>query len=332
MSFDGAAFEISSRQFTYRNPDVRFWADPSEVLGRVEAEHQLDAFIENVLKQLDGAHLVGTSAALRWARVRESRANPEEVVFCEAAGALGHDPYAIDPHAASIISSAAELFAGEALNEFLAGARDNSTERLIDWVRQVERWPRYRSLIPDLSAVAKIAASVALEVEGERSWALGYRRARAARAALGLGAADRLRSYKTVAEKFGAGRQYKLAPRIGGIRALRSDQDNGVHIYLRNHGNAPDAKSGETFAFTRAVGDVVCFPDQSRAPVNELHDAYRQAAGRAFAAEFLAPIHEIESMRADGRDIQSIADEFSISPAVIDRQLENAERIAEACS
>jgi Zn-dependent peptidase ImmA (M78 family) len=65
--------------------------------------------------------------------------------------------------------------------------------------------------------------------------------------------------------------------------------------------------------------------------VNELHDAYRQAAGRAFAAEFLAPIEEILSMRRDGRDIQTIADEFSTSTAVIDRQLENAQRITEAC-
>jgi Zn-dependent peptidase ImmA (M78 family) len=80
------------------------------------------------------------------------------------------------------------------------------------------------------------------------------------------------------------------------------------------------------------VGDASCFLDEGRAPVNELRSAYRQAAGRAFAAEFLAPISEIDSMLDDGRDTVSIADEFTVSTTVIDRQIENRERIEKAVS
>lgn len=332
FKFDGAAFEVTAHQYAYRNPNVRFWAGPSEVLSRSNAERVLDKLIEDVLQRLNDSKVLDTSAALRWARVRESRANSEEVEFCEAAGALGVDPYQIDDAQATVISAASDFFNGEALTEFLAGARRNPIAPLLDWVRKVEHLPRYTSRIAELTDIATAAAAKSPSKEGERSWELGYRRARALRSTLGLKAADRLRSYRALAEKLGAGKQFKLGPRVDGIRALRSDRDDGVHIFLRNHGNSPDAKTGETFTFSRAVGDVVCFPAPSRAPVNELHDAFRQAAGRAFAAEFLAPVEEILSMRRDGRDIQSIADEFSVATAVIERQLENVDRIEKACA
>ena len=61
-----------------------------------------------------------------------------------------------------------------------------------------------------------------------------------------------------------------------------------------------------------------------------VEDAYRQAASRAFAAEFLAPIDEIRSMLDDRHDVVTIAAEFSVSTAVIERQIENRERIAQS--
>lgn len=66
--------------------------------------------------------------------------------------------------------------------------------------------------------------------------------------------------------------------------------------------------------------------------MNGLQAAYRQAAGRAFAAEFLAPVDEVRTMRVDGRDNASIAEEFGVSSAVVDRQLENQHRIEAACA
>ena len=96
---------------------------------------------------------------------------------------------------------------------------------------------------------------------------------------------------------------------------------------MRSLGGSAEARIGHSFTFARAVGDVVCFPQETRAAVNDLHSAYRQAAGRAFAAELLAPIDEIASMRADGRDHVSMAEEFGVSTTVIERQIENEKRI-----
>lgn len=99
---------------------------------------------------------------------------------------------------------------------------------------------------------------------------------------------------------------------------------------MREHGTSSYARASHLFTFARAVGDAVCFPPETRSPVNELHAAHRQAAGRAFAAELLAPIDEVRSMHEDGRDSVSIADDFGVSTAMIDRQWENRDRIAAA--
>lgn len=331
LRFDGEAFEISARQRQYPDRGVRFWAGPSELLSRQDAEAKLTELIESILVRLDAHGLGETSAALRWDRVKASRVNGE-AAFCEAAGALGLDPYEIDESSAAIIEEAEELFGGEALTEFIAGARGVAQERLLHWVTQTEKRPSQASHLPDLKGVAEQAQRMAPPSHFKEAWALGYRRARAMRRALGLGQEHRFRSHIDLVSRFGAGPRYKAAERIDGIRALRADRADGTHIHLRSHGTSGEAKAAQLFTLARAVGDAACFPETRFAPVNDLRSAYRQAAGRAFAAEFLAPIDEIHSMVQARRDIVSIADEFSLSTAVIEHQIENAPRIAEACA
>jgi hypothetical protein len=65
--------------------------------------------------------------------------------------------------------------------------------------------------------------------------------------------------------------------------------------------------------------------------VNELHDAFQQAAGRAFAAEFLAPAEQVVTLRAQGQDMARIADECAVSTTLIERQVENVSRVRMAC-
>ena len=69
-----------------------------------------------------------------------------------------------------------------------------------------------------------------------------------------------------------------------------------------------------------------------RSVVNELRDAERQAAGRAFAAEFLAPVQSVLDMVDSGRDDYEIAGSFKVSPLVVARQIENQDRIRQACA
>lgn len=332
MRFDGAAFEISAHQRVYLNPDLRFWEGPSEVMSRSDAEERLGGFIELVLDRLVEHGSNETSAALRWARIQASRQDADDAAFCEAAGALGVDPYQIDDAVADTIERASGMFEGESLTELLAGAQTADRKRLMDWVERVERRAPDRSLVADLRAIAEQVAVENRSRGDLRSWAVGYRCARAFRRAVATTGATEFRTFRQLAEILGASGSFDLAPQVDGIRLLRTDGDDGAHIHLRAHGSSEEAHASHLFTFARGVGDVVCFPDPGRAPVNDLRSAYRQAAGRAFAAEFLAPVNEVMSMRRDGRDAVSIAERFAVSTVVIERQIENASRVEEACA
>ena len=100
-------------------------------------------------------------------------------------------------------------------------------------------------------------------------------------------------------------------------------------MHLRT-ANSRYAQESELFALGRAVGDAVANPPAERSAVNDLRNAVRQAAGRAFAAEFLAPIDEILSMRNDGKDLYDMAADLGVAEEVVERQLQNRERIEAA--
>jgi len=103
-------------------------------------------------------------------------------------------------------------------------------------------------------------------------------------------------------------------------------------IHLRKRGRKKWEYLSEEFAFARAVGDAVCFPDNEISIVNGLKSAERQAVGRAFAAELLAPIEIILDMRDAGKDVEEIADSLKVSSLTVAHQIENKDRIESACA
>lgn len=328
--FDGAVFEVDVRERSYRQPDVRFWGGMSELLTRDQGEAALAEIIEMVLGRLKSAKIDSTSAELRWRRVQSSRKS-EERYFCEAAGGLGLDPYEIEDEAASFIERAEQMFEREPLVEFSSGAKGVDPSPLLDWVDAMRRHRGFRYRLADLAPIVKEVSRDAPGDAREPAWAVGYRRARAMRKALTLKQEASFTSYRELAQKFGAGEAYNLARHVDGIRALRTEREDGMQIHLRSQGRTGDAPAAHLFTLARAVGDAACFPETELAPVNDAHHAYRQAAGRAFAAEFLAPVDEVRSMLADKHDRVTIAERFAVSAAVVDLQIENAPRIEAAC-
>lgn len=327
IQFDGSAFEVSAQQTAYDNPDVRFWAGSSEVLSRLDGEAWLSQLIGDVLSRLQSLGISDTSAARRWRRVQTSL-HSDEQAFCEAAGARGLDPYEIADDEAAFIENSEAVFQQETLVEFVAGAGEVDTAKLISWVKRMNRSDGSQYRLPSLRPIADKIAADASEECGGQGWSRGYRRARALRKELNLDQHSRFASFRELALRLGGARSFNLAPKVDGISALRREGRHGVHVHLRNHGDT----TAHLFALARAVGDVVCFPKPEAAPINSLRKAFRQAAGRAFAAEFLAPINEIRSMLADERDIYSISDEMHVSSMVVQHQIENQQRIDEACA
>lgn len=331
IRFDGAGFDIDCTPYRYENPPVFFTECGKERLKRADVEHALGGFLDEVVAHLDAGNTQDSGLQLRWARIRTSREDEDEVRFCEAAGALGLDPYDVSDDDAAFIEASGVLFEGEPLAEFLAGLRGaDEPEAVLDWIRRSEEWPRYKSRLPVLHDVKRHVRNAAEEGSGadaERPWAPGYRCARATRRALEMSQEQRFTSVSALAKRLGAG-NFGMAPSVPGIRALVRSDDRETRIHLRRTGD----NRGNLFALGRAIGDAIANPPARRSAVNDLPFASRQACGRAFAAEFLAPVDEVRSMREDGLDTISIADEFGVSTEVVERQLENAERIRQACA
>jgi hypothetical protein len=328
--FDGVAFEVSANQCFYKNPDVRFFGAEPELTTRPRAEHSLAGFVEEVIFQLRNSGVLRTSAELRWDRVRASREDPDEAAFCEAAGALDVDPYNLTNQTRAFIEQSGRVFSGEPLIEFLAGISDgNLRQATLEWVDEADARPDHKSRLPELRSLAQQVSRQAPPRAGDRSWALGYRRARAARAALNMGESTRIKSVFKLAETLG-NKTFRRASKINGLRALVSTRNSNIHVHLRDRPPTEEARVSELFSFTRAIGDAICFPETARSVMNGLHDADRQAAGRAFAAQFLAPLEAILSMREDASDVTSIADELNVSTEVVERQIQNQKRIQSA--
>ena len=342
--FDGSTFEVVGKQLSCENPRLRFWRTESETLSRSDAESSLSEFIDQVVSKLADEEVTTSEVALSWSRVAESRDDPAERAFCEAAGALGTDPYSVSEPDASFIERAGDLFSQEALIEFLAGIGKSRAgvpahglpyhaahPAVLRGIRHAELRPHYMSRLPDLLPAAVDIGGVTERRPYERAWAPAYRAARALRRAIGAQTEEALSSTRAISGKLGA-RRFKRTNALADVSALTSRDEDDFHIHLRDHGTRKWARWAENFAFGRAIGSAVCFPETERSVVNDLHDAERQAAGRAFAAEFLAPVNKVLDMDEQGCDVDEISGAFNVSSQVILHQLENRDRIRQACA
>ena len=348
FEFDGSTMAVSCQASVYENPPLEFWKDGLEYLPRCQAEEALSTFVDQVVRKVRAnGPSDATEVALAWNRVLESRAKEEETVFCEAAGALGIDPYAIEETDANFIERAGEEFEGEALIEFLAGfsrlprrvprRRDarrrgepGSRQETLDWVRDLRFRPRNRSLLRELPNVAAEIGKTTVKDSVAYAWTRGYRTAEAFRNVMGLNGMKPL-SIAQLAKMLGCGR-FERVHGPQGLYAVVGQRDDGVHIHLRFRGRTRWAGSTDRFVFARAIGDAICFPESTLSAINALHKAERQAVGRAFAAELLAPVKTVLDMDESGLDTDEIADILDVGTAVVERQLENQDRILDALS
>ena len=334
LAFDGIGFDVVCCPITYENPVVRFTGRGAERLARAAAESALTGVVEQVLDRLAADKVRDSGLQLRWQRVQGSRQDAEESAFCEAAGALGLDPYGVRDEAAGFIMSAGVLFSGEPLAELLSGLRTkwpclSGEDGVLAWLRAAEERPAALSCLPAIDDLRRRMNDGPRAAAEEMPWCAGYRCARAVRRVLNIGPGERFQ-VPTLAARLG-GNRFEAAGPVDGVRAVVATGGDATHVHLREVASRY-RRTSELFALTRAIGDAVANPRAERSVVNDLHDAARQATGRAFAAEFLAPIDEVLSMQEDGNDPNDIAEEFGVDREVVERQLQNRYRIEEACA
>ena len=140
---------------------------------------------------------------------------------------------------------------------------------------------------------------------------------------------ERLTSTEAIATLLGAD-SFAPGPCPAGALAFVARYPEAVHVHLRRYIHSKQHL--QNFAFARAIGDAVCFPDTPMSVVNRLHQAERQAADRAFAAEFLAPLESVIKMSNNGCDLDEIAESFNVSRRVVIHQIGNQDRIRQSCA
>ncbi|MBF0335319.1 MAG: hypothetical protein HQL40_17010 [Alphaproteobacteria bacterium] len=321
FTVDGHSVVVEAKRYQYDNPPVSFVESAKESLSIQKLAHALRTFITDVVNRLDDKTIPDTVLAERWADIRRSQSDPEEMEFCEAAGAMGIDPYLCSDADIQLITDSGRSFNQSQLAELLS-SRDPSTIRVdLDWVRHQEQAGTLVPM-PDLAALGRDVRGAVAKGGHREAWGLGYATAMEIRRQLDLAPNEPLAGVGRLVEIFGG-----VRPPIGeghgrNIRAAVRVQEGQPAIVV---GAFKDERS-RAFALARAVGDYLVFGREGRSPVMSTH-SYQQAVGRAFAAEVLAPGERVRTMRDDGWALEDIADEFQVSDRVITHQLENLERL-----
>lgn len=282
-----------------------------------------DHLLNEVMRPLAARHwLAGRSARPLHAllrRIDDSREQPAERAFCRTAGALGLSPYDLDDRRAEQIRELIELIDDEeARLDFSSAVLDEALGDGQVWTRQELEKFRERNAMPVLVKLRDICAARLRNTT--RPYRQGYALARIARDHLNLREDVPIDGVAGIAKHLGAENGLELSGDAPGmLRAFQSIVGDVPTFIVEDEGARPSA-----FTLARSVGDFLAFGSRASCVAGIYTD--RQAVGRAFAAEFLAPRSAVEKM-IEQEDLSTfqIANHFGVSPSVVERQYQNVE-------
>ncbi len=278
-----------------------------------ELSSSFAAFIESVLERLKAQRVPDSLLAAEWSAI--DGADEEEAAFCNAAAALGLDPYDVEPAIALLLEKlGADL--GDSVAVELAQAADLSLlARDYSWVKDAEANLRTRVLNSPRLAPVRHAVQAVDRPSGLPPYRIGWEHARAARAALGWDPAE----YANVEDLVDVDTSPAPDPSLLGAAIVRADN---LAVTVGAHAQtAPRFVAGR--ALWRALHVQYDIPFLVTNATTRSH-----RIERAFAAELLAPSEGIELQIGrpavvDLDTMYSLADHYAVAPTLIRHQLEN---------
>ncbi len=276
----------------------------------------IDGFIETVLRRLAATGQQGSDLARLWALVQADRADPDASRYRRIEAALGFDP----DEAPETLMQAALSFAGEigekALTEVAPLYGAASTERSLDVLTDVRHRPGLTG-VPDIPQIEPALS----KNRAERPWQRAVSAARSLRAKLGL--AEGKVPDNVLLDLLGL--SVAEANRFEGVGALSSF---GIPEAGRAMKFIPRKKhpTARRFEFSRFVADLVQAEHEGEWLTATDLSTSRQKYQRAFAAEFLCPIDQLEHFLGGNfsdSDIEEAADHFEVSVRTVDSLLAN---------
>ena len=281
----------------------------------------IDAFLRPLAESLRTAGRPDRPLHSMLSRIEESRDDADERAFCRVAGAFNISPYNLSNAIATDVRKVVAQFPDEdARLDFASSLAIDELQFQDDWLkRELVQHSGSNGLgvLDQLRArCARVSSNAPLP-----PWRLGRNCARLVRDELGLGVDRNVRGVDSVARLFGT-QKFKVSEMApGALRGFQTLEGGQPVVLVEDEGP-------ETTAFTlcRAVGDYLVHGSETSC----VADIYteRQAVGRAFAAEFLAPGEGVVRMtEEEGQSSGKIARHYGVSPYVISHQYRNYSRL-----
>ena len=252
----------------------------------------------------------------RLARLEDTYANPRDLQFARTAGALGSSAYDLDDADAESVRTLVAMIPDEdARLDFASAVLAEQVVEASAWVREETASHGVRNRLDALPALSRY-----LRPQLE-TWPKPHRRgtemARLVRKHLGLAAEVAIGSAADLHALFGD-RGFEASPGAPGeLRAFQSRCGDTPTVVVGDEG--PESTA---FTLARAIGDCLAFASPTSCVANLYTE--RQAVGRAFAAEFIAPRDGVVRMiEDDERTPSQVARHYGTTTTVVRHQWEN---------
>jgi hypothetical protein len=308
---------VWSQDYGHQLTPVRFASDGSRFLSAEELATGLAAIIDRVLERLADVGIPKTPLLEEWAAIAE--ADADEIIFCQTAGRLGLDPYAIADETAQTIVRVAASLPAAVTADFFDTADANALVRAADWTLRAMATAGQAAAGAEKSLEIVYAAlpnDLLAAADNERPWRLGY------------SIAYRLRNELRIRDT----EPFDVSPWVGigavdapshGIYGCASVSGNRCGVVL---GGQPIGTSLR-FGQARALGRALARPEQHQFVLSAARSQEEKVA-RAFAAELLAPADGIRRIldelgSSDDNALEAVARHFEVSPLLVRYQYEN---------
>jgi hypothetical protein len=248
-------------------------------------------------------------------RTEEILENPDDFTFWKSAGALGLTYQNMNDVAADDIATLiGAILNEEARLDFASAVSPGQLRQSLSWAEDEVKAKAEVNQLPRLTKFERGIGNRALALA---PWRIGTERARDIRDKIGLTQDRPVDGLRGLARIFSD--DEKFIPSAAGEQLIRGFQGRGDDIpvvVVRDEGPKSTA-----FLMSRAIGDYLVYGSRE-APIADIYSD-RQAVGRAFAAEFMAPAAGVIRMIEEKVPLATVAEHYGVGLQVVRRQYAN---------
>lgn len=236
-----------------------------------------------------------------------------EVIFAKTAGALGLSPHEVTPEQTEAIKRLIVMLPDESSRlDFASSTIVENFEDSMNWVKCELKNHRQTNRFEGIKRYKYTAT-----LQHKPAWRIGKTCAEQLRDRLGMGSDRPIGGVEGLKKIFGGDQFQPSEARSEILRGFRGEPEGIPVFVLQDMG-----PSGTAFLLARAIGDYLAY-DNREAPISELRTD-RQAMGRAFAAELLAPSDGvIQMIEEEGKTRMAVAHHYGVDIPVIAYQYAN---------